>query len=176
MINEREGWLQCTCSGFPAPCEPEYQTARSILVFRVVLYNLAVAYHFTDLLDIDSAENTLVDRMPGELKLTLCDLVANLMDSCHAGIISSWYSAMRSRTVRRSRVQRSSCGAPRYFAASLSSALLDEAATRRKCGGNGAERFTLSAAPDLACGRILINRCDLAGERGLHIDREPWLE
>ena len=53
---------------------------------------------------------------------------------------------------------------------------LDEAATRRKCGGNGAERFTLSAAPDLACGRILINRCDLAGERGLSIDREPWLE
>ena len=53
---------------------------------------------------------------------------------------------------------------------------LDEAATRRKCGGNGAERFTLSAAPDLACGRILINRCDLAGERGLPIDREPWLE
>ena len=56
------------------------------------------------------------------------------------------------------------------------SAGLDEAATRRKCGRNGAERFTLSAAPDLACGRILINRCDLAGERGLHIDRESWLE
>lgn len=70
------------------PCEPEYQTARSILVVRVVLYNLAVFYRFTDLLDIDSAENTLVDRMPGELKPTLCDLVANLMDSCHAGIIS----------------------------------------------------------------------------------------
>ena len=101
------------------PCEPEYQTDRSILVFRVVLYNLTVSYRFTDLIDIDSAENTLVDRMPGELKLTLCDLVANLMDSCHAGIISSGSSSMRSRA------QRSSCGAPRYFAASLLSALLD---------------------------------------------------
>ena len=87
-------------------CEPKYQTSRSILVFRVVLDNLAVFYRFTDLLDIDSAENTLVDRMPGELKLTLCDLVANLMDSCHAGIISSWSSSMRSWTVRRSRAQR----------------------------------------------------------------------
>ena len=108
------------CNGrkLSGPCEPEYQTARSILAFRVVFYR------FTDLLDIDSAENTLVDRMPGELKLTLCDLVANLMDSCHAGIISSWYNSKRSRTVRRSRAQRSSCGAPRYFAASLSSALL----------------------------------------------------
>ena len=59
------------------------------------------------------------------------------------------------------------------FRASRLNVRLDEAATRRKSGGNGSERFTLSAAPDLACGRILINRCDLAGERGLHIDREP---
>ena len=108
------------CNGrkLSGPCEPEYQTARSILAFRVVFYR------FTDLLDIDSAENTLVDRMPGELKLTLRDLVANLMDSRHAGIISSWPSSMRPRTVRRSRAQRSSCGAPRYFAACLASALL----------------------------------------------------
>ena len=70
----------------PGPCEPKYQTARSILVFRVVLYNLARLLSLHGLLDIDSAENTLVDRMPGELKLTLCDLVANLMDSCHACI------------------------------------------------------------------------------------------
>ena len=78
------------------PCEPEYQTARSIFVFRVVLYKLAVFYRFTDLLDIDSAQNTLIDRMPGELKLTLGDLVTNFMDSCHAEIISSWSRSMRS--------------------------------------------------------------------------------
>jgi hypothetical protein len=71
------------------PSKPEYQTARSILVFRVVLYNLAGFHCLTDLLDIDSAQNTLVDRMPGELKLTLCNLVAYLMDSYHAGIIYS---------------------------------------------------------------------------------------
>ena len=88
------------------PCEPENQTARSILVFRrVVLYNLAVFYRFTDLLDIDSAQNTLVDRMPGEFKLALCDLVANLMDSCHAGILSSWSSSTRSWTVCRAHAQ-----------------------------------------------------------------------
>lgn len=87
-------------------CEPKYQTARSILIFRVVFYNLAVFYRLPDLLDIDSTQDTLVDRMPGELELTYCDLVANLMDSCHAGIISSWSSSMRLCTARRSHAQR----------------------------------------------------------------------
>ena len=49
------------------------------------------------------------------------------------------------------------------------------------CGVHWAGRLavpiaTASAAPDLACGRILINRCGLAGECGLSIDREPWVE
>jgi len=89
------------------PSEPKYQTARSILIFRVVLYDFAVFYRFSDLPDIDSAQNTLIYRMPRELKLTLCYFVANLMNSCHAGIISSSSSSMRSWTVRRSHAQRS---------------------------------------------------------------------
>ena len=72
---------------FSGPCKTQYQTARSILVFRVVLYDLTDFHGFTDLLYIDPAQNTLVDRMPGELKLTLGDLIANLMDCRHAGII-----------------------------------------------------------------------------------------
>ena len=94
----------------PSPCKPEYQTARSILVVRVVLYHLAVFDGFADLPDIDSAQNTLVDRMPGELKLSLCDLVANLMDSCHACIVYFRSSFMRSATGRRSRAQRLTWG------------------------------------------------------------------
>lgn len=87
--------------------EPKYQTARSILIFRVVFYNPAVFYRLSDLLDIDSTQDTLVDRMPGELKLTHRDLVANLMDSRHAQIISSWSSSMRLCTAHRSHAQRS---------------------------------------------------------------------
>ena len=84
------------CNGrkLSGPCEPEYQTTRSILVFRVVLYDFAVSYRFPNLLNIDSAQNALVDRMPRELKLTLCYFVANFMDSCHVGIVSSWCNSV----------------------------------------------------------------------------------
>ena len=84
------------------PSKPEYQTAWSILVFRVVLYHLAERDRFTDLLDIDSAQNTLVDGMPGELKLTLRDPVANLMDNCHKGIIYSGSGSIMLWTACRS--------------------------------------------------------------------------
>jgi hypothetical protein len=56
------------------------------------------------------------------------------------------------------------------------SGLLDEAATRRKSGGNRATGFTIFTSPHLARGLFLINRCDVNGERGLHINRAVCLE
>jgi hypothetical protein len=55
-------------------------------------------------------------------------------------------------------------------------ALLDEAATRRKSGGNRATGFTIFTSPHLARGLFLINRCDVTRERGLHINRAVCLE
>ena len=53
---------------------------------------------------------------------------------------------------------------------------LDEAATRRKSGGNRATGFTIFTSPHLARGLFLINRCDVTRERGLHINRAVCLE
>src|ERR1019366_3228902 len=54
--------------------------------------------------------------------------------------------------------------------------LLDEAATRRKSGGNRATGFTIFTSPHLARGLFLINRCDVTRERGLHINRAVCLQ
>ena len=115
LINEREGWLQWTCTGFPAPCEPEYQTTRSLLVFRVLLYNLAVFYALHGFAGHCFGAEYFNRLHAGRTQTDPLRSFANLMDSCHAGIISSGFSSMRSRILRRSRVQRSSCGAPRYL-------------------------------------------------------------
>ena len=84
--------------GLPRRDEAENQAARSVLVFGIILDNLAICYGFTDRVHADSAQDGLVDGMSGELELVLGNLVANLLDDWHAHIIYSPASSMRGLT------------------------------------------------------------------------------
>jgi hypothetical protein len=61
----------------------EYQAAWPIFVRGIILDDFANGNGLTQLLDTEMAYNTLVYGVLGELELTACNFLANIIDYCH---------------------------------------------------------------------------------------------
>ena len=67
--------------------EAEEQTARAILVVRIVFNDFALCYRFTGLLHTDMTDDTLVNRVLGKLKLPVTYLRTDAFEDRHSRVI-----------------------------------------------------------------------------------------
>lgn len=68
--------------------QAENETARPILVFRVVFDDFSAVYGLSKLGDTYLAQEHTIDGMARELELALVDLAANIFDHCHDASLS----------------------------------------------------------------------------------------
>jgi len=61
-------------------CHSKHQTARTIFVFRIILYDFAIRNRIPHFANTDATQDALIGRMLRELELGLSDFLANLLD------------------------------------------------------------------------------------------------